>query len=131
MEYKAREKLFKGMKEEELKKLDTREFAKFLKARPRRAIIRNSDVIDNFVKMCIKKDSRKKTIKTHKRDLVIVPMLIGRVIGVYNGKEFINVRISQEMLGHRLGEFVLTRKVVKHGAAGVGATKSSAKLSVK
>ncbi|MDP2947370.1 MAG: ribosomal protein S19 family protein, partial [Nanoarchaeota archaeon] len=52
-------------------------------------------------------------------------------IGVHNGKEFVRVDINEEMLGHRLGEFAMTRKPTKHGAAGVGATKSSASRSVK
>jgi len=52
-------------------------------------------------------------------------------INVYNGKEFVPVKIMAEMLGHRFGEFSVTRLKVKHGAAGIGATRSSASLSVK
>ncbi len=57
--------------------------------------------------------------------------MVGLTIGVYNGKDFVAVRITAEMLGHRLGEFSTTRRQVKHGAPGVGATRSSAALSVK
>ena len=57
--------------------------------------------------------------------------MVGLRIHVYNGKEFVPVQIEREMLGHRLGEFSVTRTKVKHGAAGVGATRSSAALSVK
>ena len=126
-----REKTYRGKNLEELKVLDTREFAKLLKARGRRALMRNFNVIENFVKRCEKKKAKTKAIKTHLRDLIIVPKLVGMTIHIYNGQKFVPVRIIEEMVGHRLGEFALTRKGVKHGAAGVGATKSSAALSVK
>ena len=131
MEISRREKLFRGKTIEELKKLDTREFSKLLKSRARRAVMRNFNVIENFVMRSEKKEAKNKPIKTHLRELVIVPALVGKTIKIHNGKEFFAVKIVEEMLGHRLGEFSLTRKFVKHGAAGVGATKSSASLSVK
>lgn len=126
-----KQKLYRGKKIEELKKLDTREFAKLIKSRPRRTLLRNFNVIENFVKRSQEKIEKNKSVKTHNRSLVIVPALVGMTIGVYNGKEFVSVKIAEEMLGHRLGEFAPTRKSVKHGAAGVGATKSSASMSVK
>ena len=129
--YEVRQRLFRGMLIEDLKKLDTREFSKHLKSRQRRAVLRGFNVIENFVKSCQKEQARGKQIKTHKRDLVIVPALVDMTICIHNGHEFFPVKITQEMLGHRLGEFSMTRKAVKHGAAGVGATKSSSKLSVK
>ncbi len=124
-------KLFRGKELEDLKKLDTREFAKLLTSRERRSVLRNFNVVENFVKRAREKISKKKMIKTHDRELVIVPAMVGMRIGVHNGKDFFPVIIVVEMLGHRLGEFAVTRKSVKHGAAGVGATKSSASLSVK
>ena len=66
-----------------------------------------------------------------KRDIIIVPDMVNRTIHVHNGRAFEPVKIVPEMLGHRLGEFTLTRKPVKHGAAGIGATRSSASRSVK
>ncbi len=127
----GREKLYRGKSIEELKKLDVREFAKFLKSKERRFVLRNFNVIESFIKRCDKKIAEKKAIKTHDRELVIVPGFVGWNIGVHNGNSYAQVKIGEEMLGHRLGEFALTRKFVKHGAAGVGATKSSASLSVK
>ena len=127
----SKEKLFRGKSLEELKSFDTREFAKGLTSRERRSVMRNFDVIDEFVKRSEAKIAKGKMIKTHNRALVIVPQLVGMKIGVYNGKEFVPVVLTIEMLGHRLGEFALTRKTVKHGVAGVGATKSSSSLSVK
>tara|TARA_Y100000310_G_scaffold338386_1_gene427888 strand:+ start:627 stop:1031 length:405 start_codon:yes stop_codon:yes gene_type:complete len=131
VEIRSKEKFYRGRNIEELKKLDVREFAKLVKARPRRAILRNFDVVEQFIKKCAAKTAKKKAIKTHNRSLVIVPAFIGLTIHVHNGNSFVSVKITEEMLGHRLGEFALTRKGVKHGAAGVGATKSSASLSVK
>ena len=131
MAKRSKEKFFRGVNVNELKALDTREFAKMVKSRPRRALLRNYDVIEAFVKKCEEKAAKKKPIKTHNRSLVVVPAMVGKTIGVYNGKEFIRVDVVEEMLGHRLGEFAMTRKSTKHGAAGVGATKSSASRSVK
>ena len=118
---------FRGKTLEELQKLDIREFAKYLRARERRSVLRNFDVIERF----IERNKNKERIRTHERDIIIVPKMVGLVIYVYNGQEFKQVRIVAEMLGHRLGEFAHTRKQIKHGAPGVGATRSSAALSVK
>lgn len=111
-------KFFRGINTEELKAYDTREFAKLVKSRPRRAILRNYDVIEAFVKKCEKNASRNKPIKTHDRALVIVPRMLGKTIAVYNGKEFVKVLIVEEMLGHRLGEFAMTRRIAKHTTIG-------------
>ena len=73
----------------------------------------------------------KKPVKTHFRDVIILPEMVGRTIHIHNGKEFNAVRVIPEMLGHYLGEFALTRKSVKHSSPGIGATKSSSAVSVK
>lgn len=57
--------------------------------------------------------------------------MVGMIINIHNGKEFTQVKIVEDMLAHRLGEFAITRKEIKHGAPGIGATKSSASMSVK
>ncbi|XP_065156283.1 small ribosomal subunit protein uS19 [Atheta coriaria] len=64
-------------------------------------------------------------VKTHLRNMVIVPEMVGSIVGVYNGKAFNLVEIKPEMIGHYLGEFSLTYKPVKHGRPGIGATHSS------
>src|SRR3989344_3964738 len=61
------------------------------------------------------KPGDKTIIKTWARDSEISPEMVGFTLGVHNGKEFISVRITDEMVGHRLGEFSLTRKFVRHG----------------
>jgi small subunit ribosomal protein S19 len=122
---------YRGKTIEELKTLDIREFAKLLTSNYERTVMRQSDELQKFVNRANKKLAKQKTIKTHARHLVIVPKMVGMKIGVYNGKTFFQVEIGNEMLGHRLGEFSVTRTKVKHGSAGVGATRSSASRSVK
>lgn len=129
--YEKAQKKFRGKTLEELKNLDIREFAKYLKSRERRSLLRQFDVVAKFIKKCEKNASEGKPIKTHNRDLVIMPHMVDLTIGVHNGKEYVPVKISFEMLGHRLGEFAITRKKVEHSAPGIGATRSSAALSVK
>jgi len=116
---------FRGKTLEELNVLDVREFAKYLKSRQRRAVLRQFSEIEKFIARSRKKVANGKQIKTHNRDMVIVPGMVGMKIGIHDGRNFAPIEITGNMLGHRLGEFALTRQKVKHGAAGVGATKGS------
>merc|ERR1712062_859 len=70
-------------------------------------------------------------VKTHLRDMIVVPEMIGSVVGVYNGMTFNQVEIKPEMVGHYLGEFSITYKPVKHGRPGIGATHSSRFIPLK
>lgn len=70
-------------------------------------------------------------VKTHLRNMIVVPEMTGSIIGVYNGKDFGQVEVKPEMIGHYLGEFVLTYKPVKHGRPGIGATHSSRFIPLK
>jgi small subunit ribosomal protein S19 len=127
----GKEFTYRGKKLEELQKLDTREFAKLVGADSRRALLRHFDVVEKFIRKCQQRQSEGKQIRTHLRELVIVPNMVNYTIGIHNGKEFTQIKIMPEMLGHRLGEFAQTRRKVEHGAPGIGATRSSAALSVK
>ena len=120
---KSKDKFFRGKNIEELKDVDIREFAKLVKARARRTLLRNYDVVDAFVKKCESCVARNKLIRTHDRTIIVVPKLIGMTIGVHNGKEFVRVVVMHEMLGHRLGEFAMTRKIAKHTTIGKKAVK--------
>merc|ERR1712107_271751 len=75
--------------------------------------------------------NEKPGVKTHLRDMIIVPEMTGSVVGVYNGKTFNQVEIKPEMIGHYLGEFSITYKPVKHGRPGIGATHSSRFIPLK
>ena len=125
MEIKKKEFTYKGKTVEELKVLDVREFAKFLKSRQRRTVLRNFQEIDKFVNRAKEKTTKDKKIRTHQRDLIVVPEMVGMKIQIHNGNKFVPVEIIGEMLGHTFGEFALTRAKIKHSKAGVGATKGT------
>ena len=72
-----------------------------------------------------------KTVKTHCRGMYILPEMVGTTVGIHNGKDFVNVEIAPEMIGHALGEFAHTRKSVTHTGPGVGATRSSQHVALK
>ena len=91
---------FRGKTIEELKNLDVREFAKYLSSRERRSVLRQFQVIEDFVSRAKKKAEKNKTIRTHKRTIIIVPQMVGMKISTYNGKEFMPTEITGQMLGH-------------------------------
>ena len=122
---KKKEFTYRGKTLEELKQLNLKEFAKYLKSKERRYLLRNYQEIERFVKLVKEKLNKNKKIKTHKRNIVIIPELVGTNIQVHNGKEFTPVEIVGEMIGHKLGEFSLTRSKVVHTKAGIGATKGT------
>lgn len=132
----AKDFTFRGKTLEELRKLSEREFAQLCNARARRSLMRRGT--DQKLKKKIgearekmEKGEEPKPIRTHKRDTVIVPSMIELKFGIHTGKEFSIIDITPEMLGHFLGEFVLTRKRITHGKAGIGATRSSTAVARK
>tara|TARA_B100000315_G_C14422031_1_gene516029 strand:+ start:381 stop:782 length:402 start_codon:yes stop_codon:yes gene_type:complete len=133
MERETRKKQFvyRGKTLSELKSLDVREFAKYLKSNQKRFVLKQFQEIEKFVVRANAKIAKNKPIKTHSRDLIIIPEMIGMRIHIYNGKTFIPVNVVGEMLGHRFGEFAPTRARIKHGKAGVGATKGTRSKSKK
>ena len=64
-------------------------------------------------------------VKTHLRDVIILPEMVGCILAIHNGKVFNQVEIKAEMIGHYTGEFSLSYKPVRHGRPGIGATHSS------
>jgi small subunit ribosomal protein S19 len=131
MELRKKELKYRGKTIEELQKLEVREFAKLVDSRQRRTILRNFQELEDFISLARKKLKNEKKIRTHKRDLVIVPQLVGMRIYVYNGNTFVPFDITIEMLGHKFGEFSPTRTRTKHTKSGVGATKGSRAKSKK
>lgn len=120
---------FYGKSVEELKKMSVEDVMPYLRSTERRKIKRGFTEEEKKLLKKIRNDE--KDIKTHCRDMVILPEMIGKTIRVHTGKVFEAVMIQPEMVGHRLGEFAFTRKRVAHSAPGVGATRSSAASSVK
>ena len=125
----AKEFIYKGQTMETLKNMSIKEFAELVPSRARRSL--KKGLTEEQKKLLKKIESRDKDIKTHARDMIVVPAMVGHIIRIYNGKEFTPIQITEEMLGHYLGEFSLTRKRVAHNAPGVGATRSSAAISVR
>ncbi|MBS3159659.1 30S ribosomal protein S19 [Candidatus Woesearchaeota archaeon] len=125
---------YRGKSKEELDSMNRTELLKFLPARARRSLKR--DLTDEKKKFLLKIKAAKegifkKALKTKLRDIIILPEMLGLTINVYNGKTYIPVIISAEMIGSYLGEYAQTRTLVKHSAPGIGATKSSSAVSVK
>src|SRR5512136_377259 len=71
------------------------------------------------------------SVKTHVRNMIILPEMVGLTLAVHNGKEFVKVEIKPEMIGHYLGEFAVTNKPVRHGTPGIGASRSSMYVPLK
>lgn len=107
---------FKGKTIEELKALSIDEFMMLLPARQRRSYKRG---FSDEKKKLIAKVQKKNTVKTHLRDMIILPVMVGKTIQVHTGKSFEAIIIQEEMLGHFLGEFALTRKRASHTSVGV------------
>jgi len=122
--------VYKGKDDEELRKMGIDEFMKIVPSRQRRSLKRGMTEVQKKVLAELRKNP-KKFVKVKQRGIIIVPEMIGAKIGVYNGKEFVSLDIRPEMLGHRLGEFVLTRKEIKHSSPGFGATRSSKYIPLK
>ncbi len=121
---------YKGKTLEELKKMTPAEFMKFVPSRIRRTLKKGFTEQQKKVLQNMKANASK-VVKTHCRDMVILPEMVGRLIKIHNGKEFLQIEIQPEMLGHVLGEFAITTRKVSHSAPGIGATKSSASMSLK
>jgi len=120
---------WKGKSLEELQKMTLEEFSKLIPSRARRALKRGMP--EKQKKLLERLRKVNKPLKTHCRDMVIIPEMVGKKILIYGGKEWVTVELKQEMLGHRLGEFAPTNKKVQHSAPGIGATKSSKFLPLK
>jgi len=131
MEIAQKEFFYRGKSVEELLKMPLDELINLLPSRARRTLKRGLTREQDKLVRDVKKAEDGEIIKTHCRNMIILPSFIGKTIGVYNGKEFQPVRIQPEMVGHYLGEFALTRKRVKHSGPGVGATRSSKYMPLK
>ncbi|MDI9645217.1 MAG: 30S ribosomal protein S19 [Archaeoglobales archaeon] len=125
---RAKEFTYRGYSFEELAKMPLEQLANLLPARERRKIKRGFTEQEEIL---LRKLRKKGTARTHCRDMVVIPEMVGKVIFVHNGKDFVRVEIKPEMIGHRLGEFAQTRRFEKHSGPGVGATRSSKYVPLK
>jgi len=126
---------YRGHTLEELQELSLDEVAELLPARQRRTIKRGLSVEHEKLLEKASEAGEEETandpIRTHLRDMPIVPEMVGLTFAVHNGQSFERVNVEPEMLGHYLGEFQLTRTSVEHGQAGIGATRSSKFVPLK
>ncbi len=128
---------YRGYTLEELKKMNADQFIQVLPARARRSLKRGlpprqKKLLERLRRAYRAKKRGKDLItRTHVRDMIIFPEMVGLTIGIYNGREYLNIEIKPEMIGHYLGEFSLTRKHVQHGSPGIGATRSSKYVPLK
>jgi len=131
IEIKKKEFSYRGLTLEELQKLSIEELMPLLTARMRRTLKRGLTIKQEKLLKDIEKTTPGTPIKTHCRDMIILPNFVGHTINVHNGKEFQRVDIQPDMIGHYLGEFALTRQKVVHTGPGVGATRSSKYMPLK
>ncbi len=124
--------IYRGKTIDQLKAMSNEELSKIANADARR-IFKNgfSKEEKTLLSKVEKRAKSKKTIKTHVREMIILPSFVGLTFGVHNGKEFVPVEIKPQMIFHRLGEYSLTTKQVKHGMPGLRATRSSGFVPIK
>ena len=126
---------YRGHTLDELDGMDLEEFAELLPARQRRTITRGlTPEQEKLLEDAREADADATAddpIRTHLRNMPVVPAFVQKTFAVYSGQGFERVRVEPEMLGHYLGEFVLTRTEVEHGQAGIGATRSSKFVPLK
>jgi small subunit ribosomal protein S19 len=128
---------YRGHTIDEIQSMSMDEFIRLLPSRQRRSLQRGLTpeqriLLENIrsVKKALK-EGGKAVIKTHARDMIILPEMVGVTVLVHNGKEFTAVDITPEMIGHYLGEFAITNRPVKHGTPGIGASRSSMYVPLK
>jgi small subunit ribosomal protein S19 len=126
-----REFRYRGYSLKELREMSMDDFIQLLPSRRRRSLLRVPSEERRKLMRKLRKaqkameGGKELTVKTHCRDAIIFPEMIGLTIYVHNGKEFVPVEITPIKIGHLLGEYAITNKKVTHGTPGIGASKSS------
>ncbi|QLD84726.1 30S ribosomal protein S19 [Natronomonas halophila] len=126
---------YRGHTLDELQEMELDEVAELLPARQRRTIKRGlsteQEKLLDEAREAEEEETANNPIRTHLRNMPILPEFVGLTFAVHTGQSFERVEIEPEMLGHYLGEFQLTRSSVEHGQAGIGATRSSKFVPLK
>jgi small subunit ribosomal protein S19 len=125
---------YRGYTLEQLQNMSYEMFIGLLPSRMRRSL--NKGLSKEKMKLLdeikrFKEGSIKSPIKTHARDMIVLPIMVGATVHVHNGKEFVALEIKPEMIGHYLGEYAITNKKVVHGTPGIGASRSSLYVPLK
>jgi small subunit ribosomal protein S19 len=128
---------YRGHSLQSLEGMSMDEFINLLPSRQRRSLQRGLTPEQRILleKLRVAKEQQKQgkevNLKTHVRDLIILPEMVGAKVAVHNGKEFVAMDIKPDMIGHYLGEFAITNKPVRHGTPGIGASRSSMYVPLK
>ena len=126
---RKKEFTYRGYTMEELLKMPLADIIELLPARARRSYIRGLNPEQEAFVSRLR--STNDPVRTHRREVFILPEFVGKTVLVHNGKEFQPVEVKPEMIGHSFGEFALSRKSVRHSGLGVGATRSSKFMPLK
>jgi len=127
----VKEFTYHGLSKEELANITNEKLFKLFTARARRSFTRGINDDKRKLMEEMKDKNNKNPIKTHLRDVIILPYMVGVTVHIFSGKEFVPITITLQMVGHYLGEYVITNKRVNHGAPGVGASRSSLYVPLK
>lgn len=111
---------FKGKTLEELKAMSIEDLAKLLPSRERRKMTRGFTEQEKIFLDKVETGSGK--LKTHCRDMIVLPNMVGKKIGIYSGKEFVEIMIVAEMIGYRFGQLVPSKKIATHTTMGAKKT---------
>ncbi len=128
---------YRGYSADELQVMSMDEFIRILPSRQRRSLQRGLSQEQRVLLERVReakeanKQGQKMVVKTHARDMVILPEMIDVTLLVHNGKEFTSIEVTPDMVGHFIGEFAITNKPVKHGTPGIGASRSSMYVPLK
>ncbi|MCL1978463.1 MAG: 30S ribosomal protein S19 [Candidatus Bathyarchaeota archaeon] len=128
---------YRGHSLQSLEGMSMDEFITLLPSRQRRSLQRGLTPEQRILleKLRVAKEQQKQgkevNLKTHVRDLIILPEMVGAKVAVHNGKEFVAIDVKPDMIGHYLGEFAITNKPVRHGTPGIGASRSSMYVPLK
>jgi small subunit ribosomal protein S19 len=134
----AKKFTYRGKTIEEMNSMSTEDLSNLIGTRARRSLKRGlspekAKLVEKAKEAAKIKESGKepKIIKTHLRDMVVLPQFVGLKFGIHNGKEYFIVEITEDKVGHYFGEFSQTRKRIQHGTPGVGASRSSKFVPIK
>ena len=128
---RKKEFLYRGNTMDELLAMSFEEVLELMPSRSRRTYLRGLNYEQQLLFDNLKAAEPGEVVRTHRRDLPIIPQFVGKTVSVYNGKEFKDVEIKPEMIGCFIGEFIMTRKAPQHSGPGVGATRSSKSVALK
>jgi len=128
---------YRGYTLDELQAMSMDEFIRLLPSRQRRSLLRGLSQEQRILLESVRKakeatkQGEKSVVKTHARDMIVLPEMVGVTLLIHNGKDFTSVELAPGMVGHYVGEFAITNKPVKHGAPGIGASRSSMYVPLK